>query len=250
MAQKTKCSKNYINCRKHPPRVDMSPSERTKKDFAASHTEAVSVFKTAEKELKTVEPSDSDFKRKKIIDQTKQAEIMVLATLPQNNYDELTNKTKNPIWSFDGTKIMHKDLLAIASARKNKLETIKTNVEKEDYYSTPPQLSNFDAFISDFLAKRGEFHDPTQNSWGDTRGTILPYDVNKHFQECGVQGLDDYQEDASWDIYDSYNENNYSGLSAKLSCKCGEYFKKPVYIEPSSFGDLMKDVFNHTKLSQ
>lgn len=142
---------------------------------------------------------------------------------------------------------LNQDFFRHAASRKELNEVMKVyNQEKEDFYSDAQQMNSYQNALSKVLVDNGDFFKPKAfmagqgpyASWGDTRGTS-DYQAQSHFKECGVAGVNDLEEDASWELYDTFDNEDHVGIKAEISCNCQKCFKSQVFMEGSA-GDLLK----------
>lgn len=225
----TRCSKNYINCRKHPARTGVPVKDRIKQDFRALNATGKEEFNNSKGDLVPVD-EDSDYKNKKRVKQLRDLETVVIIS----KSDLLFRETS--LWD-DGVEITSREKADLVVKRSNLFKELEMNAEKEDYYASEKSLNAFQEAMSSLLVDEGTFIDENSRSWGDDRGShIYP---SQHFNDCGVAGINEYDEFASWHTYDSFSSEDTVGVRAELSCNCGEYFKQPVYSEPATMGNMI-----------
>lgn len=226
----TKCSKNFINCRQHPPRTGVDKNVRFKDDFKAEYIARKDAFWAGKEELAAVE-GDSAAKNNKRKAQLRELERQFIISKPATSFNSMDS------WS-DGKKMTARDKGELARSREQFTDTLKTNIEKEDYYARDKKLNAFQEVMSELIVEEGNFVNKDTPSWGDTRGSS-DYGAKKHFEECGVYAIDEYEENATWRTYDSFNSEDEVGIRAVISCKCGDRYKSEAYLESRDVGSLM-----------
>lgn len=144
-------------------------------------------------------------------------------------------------------KKLNEDFFKHAANRKESNEAMKAyNQEKEEFYSNPQPMNSYQNALAKVIVNSGDFFQPKAvmvgqgvfSSWGDTRGKG-DYQAQSHFKECGVAGFNDLEEDASWELYDTFNSEDHVGIKAEISCNCQKCFKSQVFMEGNA-GDLLK----------
>jgi hypothetical protein len=75
--------------------------------------------------------------------------------------------------------------------------------------------------LGKMIALHGEAFNSDVRTFGDSRGQNI-YSAEEHLKTCSVKTLKDYEEDFSWNIYDSASEESYIGVKGSLTCKCGQ----------------------------
>lgn len=224
-----KCSKNFINCRKHPARNNIDPTVRFKNDFKAEYIARKESYYKGQEELAPVE-GDSAAKNNKRKKQLRELESAFIVSKPAASFNSVNE------WA-DGKKITAREKGMLNTARQGLSDDLKTNIEKEDYYARNKTLNDFQQAMAELIVDEGRFSSKTP-SWGDTRGSV-DYGAREHFEKCGVYSIDEYEENATWSTYDSFNSEDEVGVYAVMSCKCGDRYKSEVYLESRDVGSLM-----------
>ena len=80
-----------------------------------------------------------------------------------------------------------------------------------------------------------------ESSWG---GPSTDYLAGEHFKTCGVLAIVDVEEDYSWQTYDSYNNENHSGLGARITCNCGEEVDRRIVVENGTYSTVLGKMFS------
>lgn len=98
--------------------------------------------------------------------------------------------------------------------------------------------TNFRSAVANMLAKRGEAFSDKDDSWGDSRGARLP-EADWHMKECGAASMDEFEEDYSWGISDTYNRDDSVGMRAFLTCNCGEVEHVSFIVEGANLSTVL-----------
>lgn len=237
MDKLSKCSKNYVDCRKHPARSE-NPKVRFQEDFVYVRKNVNQNFIDSKKALDTIDDSSSQYKKDQFKLRYKQAEKSKLATQTEAAFNRFL---ANPVWS-DGSKISPSDLKHIKNKRFALIHNINLSIEREDHYSKTVTLNSFQQAVASILVNDGRFSKGETSVWGDDRG-LEDYQAKEHFKQCGVRSVNNYDESASWDLYDTFSRDNHVGIKAELSCHCGEFFKSTVYLDENA-GSLLGKLMN------
>lgn len=234
----SKCSKNYVNCRKHPARVGDFRS-LYEEDRVTAHKEFVKEWEQLNTELsnetkETLGAKVWNEKQREL----KSLEMCRVALLPAAGYQKFLD---TPTHFSDGTLMNNKP--HVRYLRDKFKEELKKRIEREQFYGNHPKpLTNFQEAVAGLLVRKGDFY-TDNNSWGDTRGDRL-YGAREHFEKCKVVAVNDYSENSDWAVYDSFKSDKQVGISARVSCACGEQFKTLVFYETngkSIIVELMND---------
>lgn len=162
-----------------------------------------------------------------------------------HGYEEMNEKSRIT------RKDLTKEFFRKASSRKEYSEAMENyNQEKEVFYSNIQPMTAYQDAMSKVLVGEGEFYKPKEvmagssqfSSWGDTRGTS-DFQAQNHFKECGVAGFNNFEENASWEIYDTFNSEDKVGIKAEMSCNCQKCFKSQVFIENNT-GMMLNKLIN------
>ncbi len=238
----TNCSKNYVNCRKHPARAG-TISDKMHADLTFTRKNSREEYKTAKQAVDALPEDASTYVKNKARRELKIADINKLATSSKQQLDALR---REPKWS-DGSKMSAGDFTNVFNTHERLMRELQTNAEKETYYSEDRKMDAFQEAVTKVMIDEGNFYYPADgsSSWGDTRGTS-DYHAEEHFKECGVKGVNSYDESASWSVYDSFHSDETVGVKAELSCNCGEKFKTRVYMEQMDPGKLISKIMNRS----
>lgn len=236
------CSKNYVNCRKHPARTS-STEARVREDHRVALQAATAEYKEAKKKVDDLPETASKYLKDKTKRAMKIAEYNQLSAQSDQNITRMKTSAR---WS-DGSKMSTQEYNRVAQMHQKLKADIRLAVEREDYYAKERTMNPFQQAVTSVLIEEGDFYQPTypdeERSWGDTRGSG-DYYAKEHFQECGVKGVNSYTEDASWSTYDSINSESQVGVKAELSCNCGEKYKSRVYLNALDPGTLISKIMN------
>lgn len=236
------CSKNYVNCRKHPARTG-SAETRIKEDHKVALQTATAEYKEAKKKVDELPEDATKYLKDKTKRELKIADYNQLSAQSDQSITRMKNSAR---WS-DGTKMSTLEYNRIAQMHQKLKEDIRIAVEREDYYAKERTMNPFQQAVTSVLIEEGEFYQPKhedrERSWGDSRGSG-DYQASDHFKECGVKGVNSYTENASWSTYDSFNSESQVGVEAELSCNCGEKYKSRVYLKALDPGALISKIMN------
>lgn len=247
-----KCSKNFIDCRKHPVRTTPA-AKRVNEDFRnarliaeKSRDEALAKFIEAQHD-----PESSKNALGRLQKQAVLTSNHVLAMQTEGRYAEWLEKQNNEIRAgVAGKKNVseqQRTLNHISLDRENVINSIKDNVEKEIVLNkaTERPLEGFKLAITGVLVKYGSAFD-SGNGWDDTRG-VHNNAAEKHLKEqCSPAIITDYQEDYQWVTRDGQwnDENTGHGICANISCKCGEVYDQRYVLENSGFTSIVELIMN------
>lgn len=236
-----KCSKNYVNCRKHPARIG-NPADLYKENWKAKKDSVTAVLKEAKETVDNL-PENATVSRKNATKSLlKNIEIENFALLPQATFDRAI---QNPELTFmNGRKVTYTEKRYIKNKREAFVKEIKHDLEREQYYRQvqDKEMNVFQTAVAGLLVSKGDFYNKDVNSWGDTRGTS-DYSAKEHFEKCGVKGVNNYNEHSSWSTYDSFSSDEEVGIEAQLSCNCGEKYKSTVFYSAHS-NSIINELMN------
>lgn len=236
------CSKNYINCRKHPARTS-SVETRVKEDHKVALQTATAEYKEAKQKVDNLTAESTAYLKNKTKRELRLADYNKIAAQSDQS---LTQLKTSPRWS-DGSKMSTQEYNRIVQLHQKLKSDIRLGVEREDYYAQERTMNPFQQAVTSVLIEEGDFYQATheggEEGWGDTRGTS-DYFAKEHFQECGVKGVNSYTENATWSMYDSFSSESKVGVKAEISCNCGDKYKSRVYLEAVDPGTLISKIMN------
>jgi hypothetical protein len=240
MYKTSKCSKNYVNCRKHPARTGDS-NQKFKEDYKIAQISAHEDYFSAKQAVEAITEDTSTYQKNKLKQELKNTEKVNLALINEAAFKRLE---ANPVWA-DGKKMSPQDYAEIKKHRETIKEQVRTNIEREEYYAKDITMNSFQEAVTKVLIDEGEFFDTKVDSWGDSRGSH-DYEAGEHFKECGVKGVNSYDEEASWALYDSFSRDDTVGVKAELSCNCGDCYKKTVFMQNVSVSNMISKIMNYS----
>lgn len=224
----TKCSKNYIDCRRHPE-SGLASEMLAKVRVFRENSEALTLYKEA------YESSPATGTKKKLPPAVEEARDTYYATLPDDRFANLMKQRTG----IDGHKLTLQEFHKVSDERASLISEEKRKVEKQRFYDSPSNMDDFKTRIAGIIIEDGDFYHRSDYSWGDSRGK-RDSTAKSHFQECGTYGINDYSENASWREYDTFSDTDTVGISAELSCNCGEKYKTQVYMPAMGFSDIVR----------
>ncbi len=236
-----KCSKNYVNCRKHPARIG-KPAELYKENWKAKKDSVTEALKEAKQTVDNL-PENATVSRKNGTKALLKAiEMENFALLPQATFDRVM---EDPELKFtSGRKVTATEKQYIKNKREAFSKEIKNDLEREQYYRQvqDKELNAFQTAVAGLLVSKGDFYNKDEHAWGDSRGTS-DYSAKEHFEKCGVKGVNNYDEHSSWSTYDSFSSDTEVGIEAQLSCNCGEKYKSTVFYSAHS-NSIINELMN------
>lgn len=244
------CSKNYINCRKHPERTT-SAAARANEDFRTyratvkkDHAEAVAKLAEAEANPDTKKAALTRL-RKEVENQ----EAEVFATLPKATFERTIKAKSEEMAEYEKAQKMRfralRNSMSNAHGRRGEiLDEIQSNVDHEITLQKAPKLEGFRLAVTKLLVAEGTAYDPEKRMWGTSLGTAI-YEANHHFTEdCAPAVVSNYNERFDWNTYDSFTSDDNVGVSADISCACGKYHKTKFVLEQDNFGSMFSRIMN------
>jgi len=235
-----KCSKNYINCRRHPVRT-LPEAQRVQEDTKYARGNAKGERTLAEQALaKAVFEKRSATVIKNYENKLAEAEM---------NYQALQSDMMFKRWAdtnlpdeSDAAKLKRVQKATIQRFVMN--EAITKNVQKEMALQNAEPLDSFKSSIASLMVDEGEIFQPNSSAWGESRGNSW-YAAETHLRtECHVALIQNYDEHASWGQYDTFSSTDYVGVKADLSCACGKVYQAPTYLPSSSMGSIISRLMN------
>jgi hypothetical protein len=241
------CSKNYINCRKHPQR-EGTLAARVNTDFRDYRKKVAALSKEAHERYEEVQQDETS--RKSTVDRlrraAKSAELNTLAVASDSAYKRWVDSKESEVEDLSKRRKSFKTPLAelnhVTQQRQAILDDIRANVEKEIILNRAQPLEGFRKDVAKLLIRDGEaFTD--DHSFGDSRGS-RDYEANQHFDDCEPALVRNYEEDYTWNVYDSFTEDQQHGISARISCKCGEVYNTHFVMENYGFNSMLERLMN------
>jgi len=241
------CSKNYINCRKHPQREGTLAS-RVNADFRDYRKKVTELSQEAKERYQEAQQDGTS--RKTTMDRlrraAKSAELNTLAVASESAYQRWVASKESEVEDLSKRRKSFKTPLAelnhVAQQRQGILEGLRANVEKEIILNRAEPLEGFRKDVAKLLIRDGEAF-TEDRSFGDTRGS-RDYEASRHFDDCEPALVRNYEEDYSWNVYDSFNEDQQHGVSARISCKCGEVYNTRFIMENYGFNSMLERLMN------
>jgi len=241
------CSKNYINCRKHPQREGTLAS-RVNADFRDYRKKVTELSQEAKERYQEAQQDETS--RKTTVDRlrraAKSAELNTLAVASESAYQRWVASKESEVEDLSKRRKSFKTPLAelnhVAQQRQEILEGLRANVEKEIILNRAEPLEGFRKDVAKLLIRDGEAF-TEDRSFGDTRGS-RDYEASRHFDDCEPALVRNYEEDYSWNVYDSFNEDQQHGVSARISCKCGEVYNTRFIMENYGFNSMLERLMN------
>lgn len=252
------CSKNYIDCRKHPNRTTSARTryiqdwqdfqETVKNDHAAIETKIAEAEANPKSRRNTVA---------RLEEKLKKHESEVIAVLPETAYNRWLDEQNKEIDRINAMPGQRSQSLFEGKVREIKLyreafkrditENIRVEMEStaDEYPPVPePSIDPFKARVMSVLANDGEAFTPNDSNWGDSRGQ-RNYEAENHISSfCAPGKIENYNEDYTFNLYDTYSNNDYQGISADIDCQCGK-FKNVTYVMKGNmstiFNKIMQD---------
>jgi predicted transcriptional regulator len=249
------CSKNYINCRKHPARTGTA-TKRVNDDFRA-HRAAVAK-NLAELKTKVADSAGetglSKTARAKLVKELAAAEVSTLAAVTESTYSTWHENTKQEVLAAATNKTPNRDLektlRLVSEERDTIISEIKQNVDKEMTLQKAAEtpLEGFKLAVTNVLVRDGQAYQQDDSYWGDTRGRV-DYEATSHLNDgegggCKPAMIRNYAENFSWSVYDSFSSEQEHGIAADISCSCGTVFNKRFIIENEGFGSILERIMN------
>lgn len=247
-----KCSKNYIDCRKHPVRT-ASAVTRVNEDFRATRQaaekmrdEALTKYAEAKQN-----PESSKNTLGRLQKEAVNARNHVLAMQTETRYASWLDKQNDEIRAGVSAKKniseQQRTLNRISLDREHTIQAIRNNVEKEIVLNKAAErpLDGFKLAITGVLVKYGSAFD-NGNGWTDTRG-VHNNGAEKHLKEkCSPAMITDYQESYQWVTSDDQygGEETGHGICANISCKCGEVYDQLYVLENTGFTSIVELIMN------
>lgn len=247
------CSKNYINCRKHPQRFG-DAKDRANADFRDYRKTVIADLKTAQEALAEAEAKEGTRigTLKRLQSDVRDKENLKLAVAGGSSFTawqkEMGEKIAQAKVEKKGVAGLSSQLRNITDDREAILAGIKKNVEKEigfNKIADAPPLNPFKAAVAKLLVTDGDAYDTGTSSWGDSRGTG-DYRAKHHFEDsnCEPAAVENYEEDYEWSQYDTFRDDTHHGVAADVSCKCGEVYKAKFIVEADNLGSLFSRLMN------
>lgn len=247
------CSKNYINCRKHPQRFG-DAQDRTSADFRNYRKTVIADLKIAEQALAEAEAKEGTRPGtlKRLQADVRHNEERKLAVAGGFSFaawqEEMREKIAQAKAEKKSTAGLASQLRNATDDREAILAGIKKNVDKEMGYakiSSAPPLNPFKAAVAKLLVTDGYPYDASTSTWGDSRGSGN-YQAKQHFEDsdCEPAAVENYEEDYQWDEYDTFRNDSHHGVAADISCKCGEVYKAKFIVEADNLGSLFSRLMN------
>lgn len=241
------CSKNYINCRKHPQREGTLAS-RVNADFRDYRKKVTELSQEAKERYQEAQQDETS--RKTTVDRlrraAKSAELNTLAVASESAYQRWVASKESEVEDLSKRRKSFKTPLAelnhVAQQRQGILDGVRANVEKEIILNRAEPLEGFRKDVAKLLIRDGEAF-TEDRSFGDTRGS-RDYEASRHFDDCEPALVRNYEEDYSWNVYDSFNEDQQHGVSARISCKCGEVYNTRFIMENYGFNSMLERLMN------
>lgn len=240
------CSKNYIDCRKHPTRTGTA-TERVNEDYAAYRVTVAGKLAEAETALKTAvsEPKITKAKMTRlqnVVDEQKAEQVSVFPPVKFDKYvkDEEARIEKLPGKALSETRALNK----VKALRVQNMDNIKENVEKEMKLQTAEPLEGFKLAVAKLLIQDGSAHDDESGGWGSSLGRSN-YGAEKHMKDdCEPAAISDYEDNYTWNDYDTFSSRDSIGTRARISCKCGQVYKQNFIIDNSDVGSMFARLMN------
>jgi hypothetical protein len=246
------CSKNYINCRKHPVRTGSADS-RVQEDVKAylkklenQRDDLREIFAKADAK----DPSVTAGALKKADKAAQEISDQEIALQSHTFFTDWTKKQEREMTklkaSMKPTTNARKYVNKITQLREDLLTDMKSNVEKEIALEKAAQkpLEGFKLAVANLLVEEGDAYDTSGSTWGDSRGRS-DYTARSHIQEdCKPAIIKNYEENYSWNLYDTYNSQDYVGIKADMSCACGQVHNRTFIMENASFQSMMSKLMN------
>lgn len=247
------CSKNYINCRKHPQRSG-SVEARVSADFRDYRKTVLADLKTAKEALAAVEGKENvrPGTLKRLQSDVRHQEDLKLAVAGGFSFtawqEEMREKIAQAKTEKKSTVGLASQLRNITDDREAIFAGIKENVDKEigfNKIAEAPPLNPFKSAVAKLLVTDGNAFDKSPDSWGDSRGAGN-YQAKYHFEDnnCEPAAVENYEEDYEWSEYDTYNNEQHHGVAADVSCRCGEVYKQRFIVEADNLGSLFSRLMN------
>jgi len=241
------CSKNYIDCRKHPARTT-SAAERVNEDFKAYQGKIKEDLAAAQTELKAAEldPTTKKAKLNRLSDVVEKLELDNHALGSQARFNRHVKGEEAKIGNLSGRERLtaRHALDDYRNIREQTLSDIKRNVDTEIELQNLKPLEGFKLAVAKLLIQDGTAVNDGEPDWGSTLGRTN-YGATEHLRnDCEPVAISDYEDTFTWSTYDSFNSSDSIGTRARISCKCGEVHKQNFVIESNEVGSMFSRLMN------
>jgi hypothetical protein len=246
------CSKNYINCRKHPVRTGSADS-RVQEDIWAYLEKLENQRKDLKETFVKFDAKDPSVTAGALKKAQKAAQDISDQEIALQSYTFFTDWTKNQERDIAKLKATMKPTTnarkyvnKITQLREDLLADMKSNVEKEIALEKAAQkpLEGFKLAVANLLVEEGDAYDLNGSAWGDSRGNS-DYSARRHIKEdCKPAIIKNYEENYSWQLYNTYNSDDYVGIKADMSCACGQVHNRTFIMENANFQSMLSKLMN------
>lgn len=247
--KKETCSKNFIDCRKHPnngfvPTVEQLTEQKIKERESALTEQFKIVSKTYNDAKADPESSNTKVRNASIELRNVRAQYNTTTTGIKQLEQELSALNEAGAKTDD----IYQKESELRQARKRKIaveqEIATKTLEAQEFielkkHSEDNPMTNYQRDLSSLLKQEARIH-TSEHEWG---GPSTDYLATQHFKQCGIMAMENVEDNYSWELYDTINSETRYGIKANVTCHCGNEFRRVAVIESQDFSSLLNKMF-------